>query len=118
MDWKYLGGKSKFHYLPKKQKYKYYFVLHRLTMESITIKVDESFAKEIEKAMSPYYSTKTEFIREAIRDKIKSQKSEQIAARLRKSFGIAKSNTSDEELREIREKVGKEYLQKYKDFLE
>ena len=87
-------------------------------MESITIKVDEDFAKEIEKAMTPYYSTKTEFIREAIRDKIKSQKSEEIAARLKKSFGIAKTNTSDEELRAIREKVGKEYLKKFRDRLE
>lgn len=86
-------------------------------MESITIKVDEHMAREIEKAMHPLYSTKTEFIREAIRDKVKTQRSEEIAARLKKSFGIAKTNTSDEELREIREKVGREYLQKYKEQL-
>ncbi len=79
-------------------------------MESITIKVDEHMAREIEKAMHPLYSTKTEFIREAIRDKVKAQRSEEIAARLKKSFGIAKSNTSDEELRETREKVWKEFV--------
>ena len=45
-------------------------------MESITIKVEEDFAKEIEKAMKPYYSTKTEFIREAIRDKIRDMRLE------------------------------------------
>lgn len=82
-------------------------------MESITIKVEEGFALEIEKAMKPYYSTKTEFIREAIRDKIKLQRREEIAERLKKSFGIAKTNTSDEELRVIREKVGKEYAKKF-----
>lgn len=82
-------------------------------MESITIKVEEDFAKEIEKAMRPLYSTKTEFIREAIRDKIKLQRREEIAERLKKSFGIAKTNTSDEELRTIREKVGKEYAKKF-----
>lgn len=82
-------------------------------MESITIKVEEDFAEEIEKAMRPLYSTKTEFIREAIRDKIKLQRREEIAERLKKSFGIAKTNTSDEELRVIREKVGKEYAKKF-----
>ncbi len=87
-------------------------------MESITIKVEEDFAKEIEKAMKPYYSTKTEFIREAIRDKIKLQRREEITERLKKSFGIAKTNTSDEELRTIREKVGRKYFQKYKEHLE
>lgn len=45
-------------------------------MEIITLRVNESFAHEIDMAMSPYYSTKTEFIREAIRDKIKQLKKE------------------------------------------
>ncbi len=45
-------------------------------MESITIKVEDNLAKEIAKAMDPYYSTKTEFIREAIRDKLKNIKRE------------------------------------------
>lgn len=83
-------------------------------MESITIKVEEDFAKEIEKAMKPYYSTKTEFIREAIRDKIKLQRREEITERLKKSFGIAKTNTSDEELRAIREKVWEDFVKERK----
>ena len=45
-------------------------------MEIITLRVNESFAHEIDMAMNPYYSTKTEFIREAIRDKIKQLKNE------------------------------------------
>ncbi len=45
-------------------------------METITLRVDTSFAREIERAMRPLYSTKTEFIREAIRDKVKQLKRE------------------------------------------
>lgn len=57
----------------------YYNVL--LTMETITLRVDSDFAKEIELAMKPLYSTKTEFIREAIRDKVKEIKREQMTTR-------------------------------------
>ncbi len=54
------------------ERFKYYLVLLGL-MESITIKVDESMARSIEKAMKPHYATKTEFIREAIREKIENR---------------------------------------------
>jgi predicted transcriptional regulator len=47
-------------------------------MESITIKVENEFAREIDRAMRPHYSTKTEFIREAIRDKIKEITKEEL----------------------------------------
>lgn len=42
-------------------------------MQTITIKLDDSFAEQLKDAMHPYYTTKTEFIREAIRDKIKAE---------------------------------------------
>ncbi|MFP4118315.1 MAG: hypothetical protein ACLFTR_05330 [Candidatus Woesearchaeota archaeon] len=50
-------------------------------METITLRVDKEFSKEIERSMHPYYSTKTEFIREAIRDKIKRIRKEENALR-------------------------------------
>jgi metal-responsive CopG/Arc/MetJ family transcriptional regulator len=41
-------------------------------MESISLKMEKGFLSDIEKIMKKHnYSTKTEFIREAIRDKIK-----------------------------------------------
>mgnify|MGYP001577760063 CR=1 FL=1 len=94
----------------EKESFKYYFVLLRLTMESITIKVESELAKEIEKEMKPYYSTKTEFIREAIRDKIKSLKT---ARDLRSYFGKAKAKTTYAQERKIREEVGKEFAKKF-----
>ncbi|MFW5852937.1 MAG: ribbon-helix-helix domain-containing protein [Nanoarchaeota archaeon] len=50
-------------------------------METITLRVDRDFAQEMEKAMRPYYSTKTEFIREAIREKLKQIRKENNALR-------------------------------------
>lgn len=82
-------------------------------MESITIKVDDDLGKEIDKAMKHGYSTKTEFIREAVRDKLKELKKDEILDALRKNFGKAKTKTAYSEERKIREEVGKEYAQKF-----
>ena len=81
-------------------------------MESITIKVEEALSKEINKFMSPNYSTKTEFIREAIRDKIKEIKKEKALDELKKYFGKAKIRTNHKEEREIREEIGKKFANK------
>lgn len=70
-------------------------------------------AKEIDKAMRPYYSTKTEFIREAIRDKIKEISKEKAIDELKKYFGKSKSKTTYGEERKIRESVGKEFAKKF-----
>jgi metal-responsive CopG/Arc/MetJ family transcriptional regulator len=76
-------------------------------VESITIKVDKKMAREIEKAMDPLYATKTEFIREAIREKIKQKEDTKFEKELRKYFGASKTKTTYEEERRIREEAGK-----------
>ena len=82
-------------------------------MESITIKVEDNLAKEIGKAMKPFYSTKTEFIREAIREKLVALRKEQAIEELKKHFGKAKTKTSYKEERGIRESVGKQFAKKF-----
>jgi len=82
-------------------------------MEPITIKLEEDLAKEMDKAMKPYYSTKTEFVREAIREKIQKINKEKVLEELMKNFGKAKKKTSYEEERRIRDKVGKEFIKKF-----
>lgn len=82
-------------------------------MESITIKVEDNLAKEIEKAMNPDYSTKTEFIREAVRDKIKEIRKENTLNEFKKFFGKAKTKTTYEEERKIRKMVGKKFAEKF-----
>lgn len=74
-------------------------------MENISIKIEEGLSKEMEKAMSPMYATKTEFIREAIREKIQSETKRKRLERIRENFGkgkgIAMNNLSDREIREL-----------------
>jgi len=87
-------------------------------MESITIKVDKGLGKEMEKAMKPVYSTKSEFIREAIRDKISAVKlkkwdsmSREELIQIFMSFrGKAKKHVSDKELHKAREQALKELV--------
>ena len=43
-------------------------------MKTVTFKLDDNLAKHMQKAMGELYTTKTEFIREAIRDKIITDK--------------------------------------------
>lgn len=89
-------------------------------MESITIKVEGSLAKEIDDAMKPDYSTKTEFIREAIREKIKEIRKEKAVLALSKEElirefmkfrGKAKRRLSDKEFERIREQASKELME-------
>ena len=88
-------------------------VLLSLTMESITIKVEDNLAKEINRAMKNGYTTKTEFIREAVRDKLNEIKKEDVLEELKEYFGKAKVGTTYEKEREIRDKVGREFAKKF-----
>tara|TARA_Y100000310_G_scaffold268322_1_gene280844 strand:+ start:341 stop:595 length:255 start_codon:yes stop_codon:yes gene_type:complete len=81
-------------------------------MESITIKVDNQLSKEIKRCMKPYYSTKTEFIREAIRDKLKTLETELFMKKLELFKGSAKAKITDKRLREIKEEVAKKYAKR------
>jgi metal-responsive CopG/Arc/MetJ family transcriptional regulator len=82
-------------------------------MESVTIKVEQGLAREISKAMSPDYATKTEFIREAIREKIEKIKKDKAMYTLMKNFGASKRKTTDAQLRKIREEVGREIAKEH-----
>ncbi len=93
-------------------KLKYYLVLLGL-MESITIKVDDAFAREIDEAMQPYYSTKTEFIREAIREKVQKIRKESTLEELKKYFGKSNIKSTLADDRKIRKQVGKEILKEH-----
>lgn len=60
-------------------------------MESITIKVHEEMAQQIDALACPNYGTRTEFIRAAIREKIEEeQKKKELIAHFAKYFGKLK----------------------------
>lgn len=78
-------------------------------METISIKMEANFASEVEKTMKKHhYTTKTEFIREAIRDKIKELEKEEAIMRLKKMYGASKRKTTDEDLHRARQKAFEE----------
>ena len=78
-------------------------------MESVTIKMHGELAREMESVMKHRYTTKTEFIRDAIRDKIKNEISTEEALRLlRKNFGASKKKVTYADERRAREEVGRE----------
>ncbi|MBU2100100.1 ribbon-helix-helix domain-containing protein [Candidatus Micrarchaeota archaeon] len=89
-------------------------------MEHVSIQLDTAIARQIEKDMKEFnYSTKTEFIRESIRDKLNKLAEERkkkkawdalFAARgVLKGQGKAKT---DEEFRKITEKAAEDYIEK------
>ena len=81
-------------------------------METISIKLEEDFVETIEKVMKKHnYTTKTEFIREAMRERIKDLEKEEALLRLEKAYGAGaekKRSVTDKELHRAREKAFEE----------
>ena len=80
-------------------------------MEAITLKLDENMLSNVDKSLKQHnYSTRTEFIRDAIRDKLEGLKKDELIAEIMKYRGKAKKKTTYAEERKIREEVYKEYV--------
>ncbi len=75
-------------------------------MESICIKIEDELLDRMNKDMKEAgYSTKTEFIREAIRKKLEEDEREKLIKEFLKFKGKAKKKTTYDENRKTREKV-------------
>ncbi|PIN90041.1 hypothetical protein COU57_04700 [Candidatus Pacearchaeota archaeon CG10_big_fil_rev_8_21_14_0_10_32_14] len=84
-------------------------------MESISLKLDKEFLKDIEIIMKKNrYSTKTEFIREAVRDKIKELEKNEVLKKVDSLFGSSKKNISDEKLHAVRKELEGLYEKKFR----
>jgi len=87
-------------------------------MKNVSIKLDTAIAKQIENDMREFnYSTKTDFIRESIRDKLKALSNEREKRKalqaLYSAKGIFKEKgkaMNDVEFRELTEKAGEKYI--------
>ncbi len=78
-------------------------------MEAISLKLEDSFLEDIEGIMKKHrYTTKTEFIREAIRDKIRELEKEEALLRVKRIYGSSKRKTTDEQLHKAGEKAFRE----------
>jgi Arc/MetJ-type ribon-helix-helix transcriptional regulator len=71
---------------------------------TISIRFEDTFLRDIEAAMrGNRYSTKAEFVREAIRDKIKGLETQKALLRLEAAYGASKKKTTAAQLRKARE---------------
>ena len=82
-------------------------------MEAICVKMDGRALKNMDSCIKEHnYSTRTDFIREAVRDKLKQIEKESALKEFRKFLGAARTKVSDKRHEEIRQEVAKEYAQK------
>lgn len=84
-------------------------------MESISLKLEPEILKEIDENLVKHrYSTRTEFIRDAIREKLSDLEKEKLLKAVAKLQGISKRRTTDEQLHEARERAFKRIENKFK----
>ena len=84
-------------------------------MQAITIKMEDRLLEELDQKLEEYrYSTRTEFIRDAIREKLSELEKEEVLKNLAQLKGSSKRKTSDEQLHIAREKLAKEYENRFK----
>jgi len=84
-------------------------------METLCIKLEDNFAGDIEKAIKKYhYTTKTEFVREALRSKLSELEKAELLKNVQKMYCVSKHKTTDEQLHKAREKAVEELEEKFK----
>lgn len=80
-------------------------------MEVVTVKFQEDVLKKVDEAISSHnFNSRTEFIREAVRDKLASLNREELIKEFMRFRGSAKKKTTYEENEKTREEVGRELM--------
>jgi len=84
-------------------------------METISLKLEDNLLDEIDKKLVKHrYSTRTEFIRDAIREKLSELEKEQLLKAVAELSGASKRKTTDEQLHAAGEKAFKLLENKFK----
>ena len=84
-------------------------------MEVLNLKIEGKLLKEIDQNLEKYrYSTRSEFVREAIRDKLSELEKEELIKKLRQLRGSSKHKTTDKELHRAGEKAFEELEKRFK----
>jgi len=84
-------------------------------METITIKMEDKLLEEIDQKLEDNrYSTRTEFIRDAIREKLSELEKEEVLKSLAQLKGFSKRRTSDDDLHKAGEKAFELLERKFK----
>ncbi len=86
-----------------------------MATEMITVKLEDVFLKEIDNVVHAQgYQNRTEFIRNALREKLEEAKLKEAMMQIAHLKGAAKKKTSDKEYEEIRKKAFEELSKKLK----
>jgi|SaaInlStandDraft_4_1057021.scaffolds.fasta_scaffold00071_37 Arc/MetJ-type ribon-helix-helix transcriptional regulator len=100
----------------KIEKFIYYIVLQWNTMQVVTVKFQENVLKKIDKSIAiNNFNSRTEFIREAVRDKLHELSRDDLMKEFMTYYGKAKKKTTYEEDRKLRGKLSKEFLVELKE---
>lgn len=83
-------------------------------METISLKMENNLLKEMDLILHKNrYSTRTEFIRDAIREKLSDLEKEELLRNVAKLRGSSKRKTTDEQLHAVRERLAEKYEKKF-----
>ncbi len=86
-----------------------------MTTEMITFKLENNFLKEVDEVVkNQRFQSRTEFIRNALREKVEEAKMKEAMMQIANLKGKSSKKTSDEELEILREKVFEEFEKKLK----
>lgn len=89
-----------------------------MVTELVTFKMERSFLKEVDLVVKEMnYQNRTEFIRNAIREKMEDARKKRMLEALTRLRGSVKKKTSDKELHRIREEVAQEMFREAKQHL-
>lgn len=79
--------------------------------ELVTFKMEHNFLEDVDKtAKSAGFQNRTEFIRNALREKVEEVKMKQVMVELSKYRGKAPRKTTDNERAKIREQISNEMI--------
>lgn len=86
-----------------------------MATELVTFKMGHDFLEEVDRtAKNAGFQSRTEFIRNALREKVEEAKVKEAMLEIAHLKGASKKKTSDEKLHRIREQVFKEFEKKLK----
>lgn len=84
-----------------------------MVTDMITLKLERNFLRDIDATVKKQnYQNRTEFIRNALRDKIEQAKTRDAIDEIIKLKGKSNKKTSEKELKELREKAFRELEKK------
>ncbi|MEK6916170.1 MAG: ribbon-helix-helix domain-containing protein [Nanoarchaeota archaeon] len=86
-----------------------------MATEMVTFKLEDNFLKQVDDVVKTHgYQNRTEFIRNALREKVEEAKIKEAMMSIAHLKGASNKKTADKDLEKIREKAFEELAKKFK----